>query len=228
MARGDRRSRTLAETGFSPSVGRARSGELLGSIIDKKTTMRLRWLRRSSADNEQKIIRDCLRCRGTRGLRTGDLLQAETVTGYYYFVDRIGDTFRWKGENVATQEVTDVLNEAPGVSETTVYGVELRGSDGRAGMAAVVLARGASFDGAAFHARAAAHLPPYARPAFVRVAEAIEVTGTLKQRKRHLSEQGWDPARVSDPLFVRDDDAATYVPLTPALAADVRAGRRRL
>src|SRR5205823_6287506 len=82
--------------------------------------------------------------------------------GYYYFVDRIGDTFRWKGENVATQEVADVLSGAAGVTEANVYGVEVPGEDGRAGMAALLLAEGARFDGAALYARTEQHLPAYA------------------------------------------------------------------
>src|SRR3989475_424367 len=148
--------------------------------------------------------------------------------GYYYFVDRIGDTFRWKGENVATQEVADVLGGAAGVTEVNVYGVEVPGEDGRAGMAALVLAEGARFDGAALYARAEQHLPAYARPAFVRLVPEMDVTGTLKQRKLALAAEGYDPARAGDPLFVRDDAACAYVPLTTAVLAAIRDGRRRL
>jgi len=92
--------------------------------------------------------------------------------------------------------------------------VTIPGEDGRAGMAAVVLREGASFDGSALHAHLEQHLPRYARPAFVRVVPAIDVTGTQKQRKTGLVDEGYDPGRVRDPLYVRDDDAATYVPLT--------------
>jgi len=152
----------------------------------------------------------------------------QDADGYFYFVDRIGDTFRWKGENVATQEVADVLNRAPGVTEANVYGVAVPGEDGRAGMAAVVLAEETRFDGAAFWAHAARHLPAYARPAFVRLVPEMDVTGTLKQRKVAFAAEGWDPARVSDPLFVRDDAARTYVPFTPATVDAIRSGRGRL
>src|SRR5690606_26776870 len=140
---------------------------------------------------------------------------------YYYFVDRIGDTFRWKGENVATLEVEHLLNEAPGVAETAVYGVRVPGTEGRAGMALVVPADGASFDPASFFAHAAKTLPPYARPLFVRVADAVDVTGNFKHRKIRLQDEGFDPARVRDPLWFRDDARATYVPLDPTLHAEI-------
>src|SRR5213594_4086890 len=164
---------------------------------------------------------------GDAWFRTGDLLRQD-ADGYYYFVDRIGDTFRWKGENVATQEVADVLSGAAGVTEANVYGVAVPGEDGRAGMAALVLAEGARFDGAALYARAEQHLPPYARPAFVRLVPEMDVTGTLKQRKLALAAEGYAPARAGDPLFVRDDAACAYVPLTTAVLAAIRDGRRRL
>src|SRR5207247_1275116 len=121
--------------------------------------------------------------------------------GYFYFVDRLGDTFRWKGENVSTQEVAEVLNRAPGIGESTVYGVRVPNHDGRAGMAALVLRDGASFDPVSFYAHAEKSLPGYARPLFVRIASAIAVTGTLKQRKSDYRDQGFDPSAVADPLY---------------------------
>jgi fatty-acyl-CoA synthase len=159
--------------------------------------------------------------------RSGDLLRRD-AEGYYYFVDRMGDTFRWKGENVATMEVADRLSSAPGVTEANVFGVTVPGEDGRAGMAALVLRDDARFDGAAFFAHAQTHLPRYAMPAFVRVLSTMDVTGTLKQRKQGLVADGWDPARTSDPLYVRDDGARTYVPLTAARVDAIRSGTLRL
>jgi fatty-acyl-CoA synthase len=174
------------------------------------------------AATEKKIVRDVFE-RGDAWFRTGDLLRCD-AEGYYYFVDRIGDTFRWKAENVATHEVADILNRAPGVTETNVYGVAVPHEDGRAGMAAVVAA---PFDARAFYAHAERHLPPYARPAFVRLVPEMDVTGTLKQRKQAFAAEGWDPARIADPLFVRDDAARTFAPLTAAILDDIRTGRRR-
>jgi acyl-CoA synthetase (AMP-forming)/AMP-acid ligase II len=114
------------------------------------------------------------------------------------------------------------------VSESNVYGVGVPGQDGRAGMAAIVLQPGASLDATALYAHAARHLPRYAMPAFLRLVPEMEVTGTLKQRKTALAEDGYDPARVGDPLLVRDDGVATYVPLTPETLAAIGAGRLRL
>jgi acyl-CoA synthetase (AMP-forming)/AMP-acid ligase II len=139
----------------------------------------------------------------------------------------VGDTFRWKGENVATQEVAEILNGASGVSETNVYGVQIPGSDGRAGMAALVLEPGAQFDPGAFYAHAQ-QLPGYARPLFVRIVPSMDVTGTLKQRKTVLQQQGYDPTACTDPLYIRDDAHHRYAPLTAALLERIRAGAVRL
>jgi len=106
--------------------------------------------------------------------------------------------------------------------------VVVPGEDGRAGMAALVLEPGAAFDGPAFFAHVEGHLPAYARPAFVRIVPEMDVTGTLKQRKHVLASAGYDPRGISDPLYIRDDAARSYVPLTAARFADVTAGRLRL
>ena len=95
-------------------------------------------------------------------------------------------------------------------------------------MAAVVLREGADFDGRAFYAHGERHLPGYARPAFVRLVREMDVTGTLKQRKLALAAEGYDSTRIADPLFVRDDVARAYVPLTPAVRDEIATGRRRL
>jgi fatty-acyl-CoA synthase len=175
---------------------------------------------------ERKLVRGAF-APDDAWFRSGDLLRRD-AEGYYYFVDRIGDTFRWKGENVATMEVSDRLNGAPGVTESNVFGVAVPGEDGRAGMAALVLRDGATFDGSAFFAHAERHLPRYAMPAFVRLVPAMDVTGTLKQRKQVFANDGWDPACTTDPLYVRDDAGHTYVPLDATLAAAIRSGALRL
>jgi fatty-acyl-CoA synthase len=178
------------------------------------------------AATERKLVRD-LFAPGDAWFRSGDLLRRD-ADGYYYFVDRLGDTFRWKGENVATQEVADVLSGAPGVAESCVYGVVVPGEDGRAGMAAVVCVEPGTLDGAAVYAHLEPRLPRYALPAFLRLVPALEVTGTQKQRKQQLAADGFDPSRVADPLLVRDDDARTYRPLGAAEFDAITTRRWRL
>jgi len=199
-------------------------GELL-SIVSKQTTMSFDGYV-DKRDNEQKLLRNCF-VTGDCYVRTGDLMRRDHAA-YYYFVDRIGDTFRWKGENVATMEVAELLNQAPGVSETAVYGVQIPGTDGRAGMALVVMQPGAIFDALAYHALVTRVLPPYARPVFVRVAGAMDVTGTLKHTKLRLQSEGFDPAVIADRLYFRDDEAGTYVPVTTELARRISAGEVKL
>lgn len=206
--------------GFFSECRPGEVGELV-SIVSKQTTMSFDGYV-NKADNEQKLVRNCF-AQGDVYLRTGDLFRRD-YAGYYYFVDRIGDTFRWKGENVATAEVAELLNGAPGVSETAVYGVKVPGTDGRAGMALVVLADAARFDGAAYYAFAEKALPAYARPQFVRIAGTMDVTGTLKHTKVRLQDEGYDPERVTDPLYFRDDGARTYVPLDGALKQRIDSG----
>ena len=179
--------------GFLVECGVGEQGELLGRIT-KGSPMSFDGYA-DPKDNERKLLRDCFE-KGDLYLRTGDLLKRDHAS-YYYFVDRIGDTFRWKGENVATLEVEHLLNAAPGVHETAVYGVTVPGTEGRAGMALVVPADGAPFDPEGFYAFAARVLPPYARPLFVRVATQVDVTGNFKNRKTRLQAEAFDPARIA-------------------------------
>jgi fatty-acyl-CoA synthase len=162
---------------------------------------------------------------GDAWYRTGDLMRRDAA-GFYYFVDRVGETYRWKGENVSTAEVLTALVGAAGVREGVVYGVSVPHADGRAGMAALVV--GGDFDLGAFRAHATRHLPAYARPVFVRLLPALETTGTFKPRKQELVREGFDPARVTDPLYVDDSRAGAYVLLDAARYADIADGRMRL
>jgi fatty-acyl-CoA synthase len=150
--------------------------------------------------------------------------------GYFYFVDRIGDTFRWKGENVSTTEVAETITTFPGVLEATVYGVQIPGSDGRAGMAAIVPENMASFDLAALRDHLKAHLPDYARPMFLRLQDHLDITGTFKPRKLDLVSDGFDPARTGDPIYVEDKASHGYVRLDAggyvSLTHGVRRGQR--
>jgi fatty-acyl-CoA synthase len=171
---------------------------------------------------EKKILRGVFKA-GDAYFRTGDLMRMDE-DDYFYFVDRIGDTFRWKGENVSTNEVAEVLSVCPGVAEANVYGVTVPGRDGRAGMAALVVSSG--FDPAALAERAARELPAYARPVFLRVLPQIEVTGTFKHRKVELVKEGFDPAAIRDPLYFLDGER--YVPLDAALHGRIARGEQRV
>jgi fatty-acyl-CoA synthase len=156
--------------------------------------------------------------------RTGDLMRRDE-RGFFYFVDRVGETYRWKGENVSTAEVLTALAAGRGVLDGVVYGVAVPGADGRAGAAALVV--DAKFDLAAFRADVALRLPAYARPVFLRLLETIEFTGTFKHRKQDLIEAGFDPARIGDKLYFDDPRTQSYVPLDAALFAAITAGTIR-
>jgi fatty-acyl-CoA synthase len=145
--------------------------------------------------------------------------------GYFYFVDRIGDTFRWKGENVSTSEVADALASAPGVKEATVYGVAVEGQEGRAGMASLVVGEG--FDLKAFTDAVDAALPTYARPLFLRLQPEIETTGTFKYRKMDLVEEGFDPAMTKVPTYFRSSEKG-FIKITKAVAEKLKAGGYKL
>jgi fatty-acyl-CoA synthase len=198
-------------------------GELVGQINDGLGRFEGYT---SKEATDKKVLRDVFES-GDAWFRTGDLLRHDQE-GYYYFVDRIGDTFRWKGENVSTQEVAEILSAFPGMETINVYGVEVAGQDGRAGMAGVNLAQGIEFDPAAFHAHATGSLPSYAVPIFVRLVGADDLTGTFKLRKVDLKQEGYDLTKIQDPLFVRDSEQATYIPLSAEIAGEIDAGRRRL
>jgi fatty-acyl-CoA synthase len=159
-----------------------------------------------SSDTQKKLLRDVFR-KGDVWFRTGDLMRRDEH-GYFYFVDRIGDTFRWKGENVATSEVADALGAVPGIAEANVYGVPVPGQDGRAGMAALVTAP--TFDPTMLGDALKANLPSYAIPVFLRLRPEMEITGTFKQRKVELVKEGFDPAQIADPLFWHNPATARY------------------
>jgi len=176
------------------------------------------------AASEKKILRDVFE-KGDAWFRTGDLMRQD-AEGYFYFVDRIGDTFRWKGENVSTTEVAEAVARYPHVEEAIVYGVKLDKLDGRAGMAAIT--PGEKFDIGDLPAFVARELPAYARPIFVRLQPAAETTGTFKYRKVDLVEDGFDPAKIEHPLYFLDPDANAYVPVTVALYARIQNGAFKL
>jgi fatty-acyl-CoA synthase len=159
---------------------------------------------------------------GDAWFRTGDLMRQDEH-GYFYFVDRIGDTFRWKGENVATSEVSDAICAFPGIKEANVYGVSIPGTDGRAGMAAIVT--GGALDLAAFRTYLIERLPEYARPMFLRVRNGLEVTATFKHTKSALVREGYDPVAVADAIYFNDRQRHALVRLDKLLYDRLQSGQ---
>jgi fatty-acyl-CoA synthase len=200
-------------------------GEAIGKIISdpKRPAARFEGYARK-AEDEKKILRDVFE-KGDAWFRTGDLMRQD-ANGFFYFVDRIGDTFRWKGENVSTSEVADALGRFPGIAEANVYGVPVPVRDGRAGMAALV-AEG-TLDLAGLHAHLCACLPDYARPVFLRIRGEIEVTSTFKQKKLDLVKQGFDPAASNEKIYFNDPERQAFVPLDALLYSRIQAGTARL
>jgi fatty-acyl-CoA synthase len=176
------------------------------------------------ADTEGKILRDVFE-EGDAWYRTGDLMRMDRA-GFFYFVDRVGDTFRWKGENVATSEVAAAIMEFPGIADASVYGVAVRGTEGSAGMATLIVDN--KLDLVELRRHLAQRLPAYARPLFLRIGNRIDMTATFKHKKQELSRQGFDLATISEPVYF--DDAATqaYVRLGTALYQRINAGKIRL
>jgi len=209
--------------GFLLDCDAGEPGELLVRLSDRPISAASEFRGYTSEEaTRKKVLHDVFRD-GDRYFRTGDLLRRDQ-DDYFYFVDRIGDTYRWKGENVSTAEVADTLAESEAIAEVTVVGVAVPGQEGRAGLAVVVPANGA-FDPGAF-ASAAERLPAYARPRFIRVTDALETTGTHKVRKTTFANDGVDPATVDDDVYVLD--GASYTPMDEALWAKVQGGTHRL
>ncbi len=204
--------------GFCIECADNEAGEAIGMIADQPGKSFDGYSK--AADSQKKVLHDVFKT-GDSWFRTGDLMRRDRL-GYFYFVDRIGDTFRWKGENVATSEVSEALGVVPGVKEANVYGVAIAGMDGRAGMAALVT--GTGFDIGQLAEALAGNLPSYARPLFVRLLPELEITGTFKQRKVELVKDGFDPAAITDPIYWLDHASGQYEPLTAAQYAAIVGG----
>jgi fatty-acyl-CoA synthase len=178
----------------------------------------------SPEDSDKKILRDAFEP-GDAWMRSGDLMRKD-ARGYYYFSDRLGDSFRWKGENVSSFEVAQVLAACPGVRDANVYGVEVPGFEGRAGMAA--LAVGDDFDLDRLRQSVDAALPPYARPLFLRLCATLETTETFKHKKQALAAQGFETEVIAGALYFARPGVSSYVPLDAAMRRRICAGEFRL
>ncbi|MGH8290700.1 MAG: long-chain-acyl-CoA synthetase [Steroidobacteraceae bacterium] len=211
--------------GLCLRCGPEETGEAIGRIATSAGGAGARF--EGYADPEasrSKVLRDVFEP-SDAWYRTGDLMRRD-AQGFYYFVDRIGDTFRWKGENVSTTQVASVLAGCRGITDVAVYGVAVPGTEGRAGMAALVV--GPEFELGAFRRELAQRLPDYARPVFLRLVPALDVTGTFKLRKQELAAQGFDPARTDDPLYCDDPVQAQYQRLETGLHQRILTGLERL
>jgi len=200
-------------------------GEVIGKIMKDASKPGQRFEGYASAtDTDKKVLHDVFE-KGDSWFRTGDLMRKDK-NGYFYFIDRIGDTFRWKGENVSTTEVEEAVGAFDGILEANVYGVAVPGRDGRAGMAAIVAKDNLNLT--ALREHLAQQLPEYARPVFLRVRQDIDVTTTFKQKKIDLVKEGFDPGHTSDPIYFNDPQHKAFVRLDAALTDDIAAGRIRL
>jgi fatty-acyl-CoA synthase len=200
-------------------------GEAIGKISNSTSRLGGDFEGYTSAEQtEQKILHNVFEP-GDAWYRTGDLMRRD-AGGFFYFVDRIGDTFRWKGENVAASEVAEALMAFPGITEASVYGVAVSGTEGAAGMAALV-ADGA-LDFSKLRKHIASRLPPYARPLFLRIKDRIDVTATFKHSKTELVRESFDPTMTADPIYFDDPERQAFVPLDGALYERINAGKVRL
>ncbi len=211
--------------GFCETCAPNEAGEVIGRILNDPSKPSNRFEGYASAkQNENKILRDVF-AKGDMWFRTGDLMRQDE-RGYFYFVDRVGDTFRWKGENVSTTEVAEAINAVPGIEDANVYGVAVSGRDGRAGMAAITC-KGAC-DLSALHAHLSSNLPDYARPVFLRLQNHLEMTSTFKQKKVDLVREGFNPAITGDPIYFSDPASKGFVRLDDKLYRRIESGDVRL
>jgi fatty-acyl-CoA synthase len=213
------------EHGFCVAGLPGEVGEAIGKVLENPSHAGTRFEGYARDDAaEHKILRNVFEP-GDAWFRTGDLMRKDKQ-GYVYFVDRIGDTFRWKGENVSTSEVSETLRTFPGVREANVYGVEIPGTGGRAGMAALVT--DGDLDLAAFRQHLITRLPAYARPVFLRFPSELTVTATFKYPKHEFVRQGYDPAGTTDAIYFDDPQRQAFVRLDRALRDRIRNGQIRI
>ncbi|XP_041915015.1 long-chain fatty acid transport protein 6 [Alosa alosa] len=209
--------------GFCEPVRRGESGLLLSKISPQSPFFGYAG---SKQLTEKKILRDVF-AKGDAYFNTGDLM-AEDDEDFISFKDRVGDTFRWKGENVATTEVTEILGLVDFIQEANVYGVEVPGNEGKAGMAAIIVRPDFKFDGKKLFDHAVRDLPTYARPLFIRLQESMEMTGTFKQQKFQLVASGFNPSTITDPLYFLDYSQKCYGPLTTSAYESILGGQCKL
>jgi len=209
--------------GFMRKVAKGEQGLLLAKIDDKAPLDGY-----TDPQKTEKVVLHDVFEKGDRYFNTGDLLR-NIGFGHAQFVDRLGDTYRWKGENVSTTEVENILLQHPNISEAVAYGVEIRNTNGRAGMAAITPAESlATLDFSELLAFAREQMPAYAVPLFLRVKVKMETTGTFKYQKTRLKDEAFDPGKTGDdPIYAWLPGTQTYVQVTAQLLADIHGGAFR-
>ena len=199
-------------------------GEAIGVISTRLSHKRFDGYEDKTATSK-KLLRNVFKP-GDQYFLSGDILKMDEE-GYIYFCDRTGDTFRWKGENVSTTEVEGVIHNVLELRDAAVYGVEVPGMEGRAGMTAIVGTE-KTVDLNALLQQLSLSLPAYAIPLFVRLIESADVTGTHKLKKVGLRNEGCNLDKISDPVFFLDPRQKAYVPFTPQLYQQIADGTIRL
>ncbi|POA18947.1 long-chain-acyl-CoA synthetase [Pseudomonas sp. FW300-N1A1] len=209
--------------GFMQKVGKGREGLLLARIDDKAPLDGY-----TDPQKTAKVVLHDVFEKGDRYFNTGDLLR-NIGFGHAQFVDRLGDTYRWKGENVSTTEVENILLQHPHIAEAVAYGVEIHNTNGRAGMAAITPAESlATLDFGELLSFARAQMPAYAVPLFLRVKVKMETTGTFKYQKTRLKDEAFDPGKTGDdPVYAWLPGSDTYVQVTEQVLADIHGGKFR-
>ena len=211
--------------GFCIHCAIDQAGEAIGKMVDDPANVGSRFEGYTNQESSDKKIMRNVFAPGDAWIRTGDLMRKDRQ-GYFYFVDRVGDTFRWKGENVATLEVAEAICAFPGVKHASVYGVAIPAAEGRAGMAAVVAEEGLDLE--KFRQHLATRLPSYARPLFLRMRREVDVTGTFKYAKSDLVRQGYDPLASHDVLYFDNLEMGAFTPLDQALYQQIQLGAVRV
>jgi fatty-acyl-CoA synthase len=213
------------EQGFCIRCAANQSGEAIGKLANDPASVGSRFEGYTNPEaSARKILRDVFEP-GDSWVRSGDLMRKDEQ-GYFYFVDRIGDTFRWKGENVATSEVSEAICAFPGVKHVNVYGVTIPAIEGRAGMAALVTVN--KFSLAEFRRHLMSHLPPYARPLFLRIRRHMDLTGTFKYSKTDLVNQGFNPVASKDAVYFDDLQSGAFIRLDRELYDRIQKGGIRI
>uniref|UniRef100_A0A8C1F5K5 Very long-chain fatty acid transport protein n=1 Tax=Cyprinus carpio carpio TaxID=630221 RepID=A0A8C1F5K5_CYPCA len=204
--------------------GPGEPGQLVGRIIQNDPLRRFDGYVNQSATNK-KVANDVFK-KGDSAYLSGDVLVMDDY-GYMYFKDRTGDTFRWKGENVSTTEVEGTLSRLLDMKDVVVYGVEVPGAEGKAGMAAIADPEH-STDLVKFSRDLEKALPPYARPVFLRFLPEVNKTATFKFQKTDMRREGFDPNVISDKLYFLDCTKGQYVELNVELHRSIVSAKQKL